>query len=287
MYLKRSLSHGTNSFFVQANRKVVEKGVSLCYHSFERREGNMLKRLYDKNNILFAVVWIVAYCVLMSVGDSLSATLGVQKSITMVVALVLSVTLLLFLKKNGLFEVYGLCRTKTSARRMLYYIPIFIMLTANLWYGVTVNYSIIETVFYVLSMFCVGLLEEVIFRGLLFEAMRKDNFRVAVFVSSVTFGIGHIINLFNGSGAQILPNLLQVVYATAAGFMFVMMYCKTKSLLPCIAAHGVFNALSVFANEANATDKMRLLTAVLLTVITGGYAIYIALTIKKPSKIND
>lgn len=244
----------------------------------------MFKRLYEKNNILFAVVWIVAYCVLMSVGDALSATLGVEKSVTTVVALALSVTLLLFLKKNGLFEVYGLCRTKASARRMLYYIPIFVMFSANLWYGLTLNYGILETVLYVFSMFCVGFLEEVIFRGLLFEAMRKDNFKIAVFVSSVTFGIGHIINLFNGSGAELLPNLLQVVYATAAGFMFVMMYSKTKSLLPCIISHGVFNALSVFANDATATDKMRLLSAIFLTIITGGYAIYIALTMKNRQK---
>ena len=81
-----------------------------------------------------------------------------------------------------------------------------------------------------------------------------------------------------------LPNLLQVVYATAAGFMFVMMYCKSKSLLVCIAAHGLFNALSVFANEANSTDEMRILTAILLTVITGSYALYLVLSMKGKTK---
>ncbi len=244
----------------------------------------MLKSLHKKNNTLFAVMWIVAYCVLMSAGDALSVMLGVEKSVTFAVGLALSVILLSFLKTGGLLSSYGLCRPTTSARSMLYYIPLFIMPTVNLWYGLTLNYGILETVLYVLSMFCVGFLEEVIFRGLLFEAMRKDNFKVAVIVSSVTFGIGHIINLFNGSGAELLPNLLQVVYATAAGFMFVMMYCKTKSLVPCILAHGIFNALSVFANEANATDKMRLLSAAFLTVITGGYALYIALTMKNRQK---
>ena len=103
---------------------------------------------------------------------------------------------------------------------MLYYIPVYIMLTANLWYGVTVHYAALETALYILSMFCVGFLEEVIFRGLLFEAMREESERAATIVSAVTFGIGHIINLFNGSGTELLPNLLQVVYATAAGFMF-------------------------------------------------------------------
>ena len=104
--------------------------------------------------------------------------------------------------------------------------------------------------------------------------------QAAVIVSSVTFGFGHIINLINGSGAELLPNLLQVLYATAAGFMFVMMYYKSKSLVVCIIAHGVFNALSVFANEANATAEMRMLTAILLTVITGSYALYLAFSMK-------
>lgn len=32
-------------------------------------------------------------------------------------------------------------------------------------------------------------------------------------MSSVTFGMGHIVNLFNGSGAKLVSNLCQVKYA--------------------------------------------------------------------------
>ncbi len=240
----------------------------------------MLKKLYDKSKIWFAVVWIITYCVLMSVGDSLFAMAGIEKSVTLAVGLMLSAALLLFLRKHALFEAYGLCPSKLPARSMLFYLPVILMMTANLWYGVTVNYGALETVLYILSMFCVGFLEEVIFRGLLFNAMRKDSIKAAVIVSSVTFGIGHIINLINGSGAELLPNLLQIVYATAAGFMFVMMYLKTDSLIGCIAAHGLFNAISVFADESNVTTEMRMLTCIALTVITGAYTAYLAWTMK-------
>ena len=240
----------------------------------------MLKKLYDKSKISFAIVWIIAYCVLMSAGDSLSLVAGIEKSVTLAVGLLLSAALLLFLKKNALFDAYGLCPSKVPTRSMLFYLPVLLMLTANLWYGVTLNYGAVETVLYILSMFCVGFLEEVIFRGLLFNAMRKDSLKAAVIVSSVTFGIGHIINLINGSGAELLPNLLQVVYATAAGFMFVMIYLKTDSLIVCIAAHGLFNAISVFADESSVTTEMRILTCALLTVITGAYAAYLAWTMK-------
>ena len=59
----------------------------------------LLKRLFDKSPIWFAVLWIVAYCVLMSVGDGLSDMLGIQKSVTLAVGIFLSALLTLFLKK--------------------------------------------------------------------------------------------------------------------------------------------------------------------------------------------
>lgn len=240
----------------------------------------MLKKLYDKSQIIFAVVWIVAYCILMSVGDSLSEIVGIEKSVTLPVGLLLSLALICFMVKYKLLTDYGLCRAKSSAKSMLYYFPLLLMLTANLWNGVHANYGAMEAVLFIISMLCVGFLEEIIFRGLLFNAMMRDNIKVAIIVSSVTFGVGHIINLINGSGAELLPNLLQVVYATSAGFMFVMIYLKTKSLIVCILAHSIFNALSVFSNEVSLTLGRQIITCVLLTLITGSYGAYIALTMK-------
>ena len=129
-------------------------------------------------------------------------------------------------------------------------------------------------------MLCVGFLEEMIFRGFLFCAMAKNGVKSAIIVSSVTFGVGHIVNLNNGSGAELLPNLLQVAYAMAAGFMFVMIFYKTKSLLPCIITHGVFNALSVFVNEAAMTSQRNIISCLFMVVISGAYALYIAYMIK-------
>lgn len=59
-----------------------------------------------------------------------------------------------------------------------------------------------------------------------------------------------------------------------------MIYCKTKSLIVPIASHGIFNALSVFAVMDGATQKAQIFSAVLLTFLTGGYATYIALSMK-------
>ncbi len=241
----------------------------------------MLKRFYDKSRIWFAIAWIIAYCLILSIGDAVSSTVGIEKIISLPLALVLSAILFVFLKKNGLLAEYGLCKARVPSTKMLLYFPLVVLLTANLWYGVRANLSALETVLYILTMFCVGFLEEIIFRGLLFRAMAKDNMKAAVIVSSITFGIGHIINLVNGSGAELVPNILQVIYATAAGFMFVMIYIRTESLLGCIITHGLFNALSVFVDESSVTTPMRILSCILLTLITGLYGLYIALTLKK------
>ena len=241
----------------------------------------MLKKLYNKSEIWFAVIWIIAYVVLASAGDNVSEDFGISKIITLPVLIVLSAILYFFVRKNGLTEKYGLCKSQLPAAKMLFYIPLLVLLTANLWYGAALNQSPLETVLYILSMFCVGFLEEMIFRGFLFQAMAKNGVKSAIIVSSITFGIGHIVNLINGSGAEWLPNLLQVMYAMAIGFAFVMIYCKTKSLISCIIVHSVFNGLSAFANEAAMTPQRQIISGVLLAVIGGGYALYLALAVKE------
>ena len=243
-----------------------------------------MKKLYKKSRLTFSIIWIAAYCVLMSIGDILSESVGISKAVTLPIALTMSVVLLIFIKRNGLSEEYGLCKSKVSARKMLFYLPLAILMSANLINGLKLNLSLAETVLYILTMFCVGFLEEVIFRGLLFKAMAENGVKSAIIVSSITFGMGHIINLFNGSGAELLPNILQIIYATAAGFMLVMIFHKTGSLIPCIVFHGIFNTLSVFADESVLSLNQRIISCVFLVVVSGGYGAYIALKVKKINK---
>ena len=78
----------------------------------------------------------------------------------------------------------------------------------------------------------IGFLEEIIFRGILYKSIEKDNQKLAIIISSLTFGIEHIVNLLNG--ADLVPTLMQICYAIAIGFLFVTIFNKSKSLIPCI-----------------------------------------------------
>ncbi len=234
-----------------------------------------MKKLYEKSELTFAIVWIVLYCVLLSLGDSISIKIGIEKAITLPIAAALSLILFIYKKQNGMMKKYGLIKPTVPARKMLHYLPLIILLTANLWFGVKLNFSVVETVLYILTMLLVGFLEEVIFRGLLFNALAKDGVKSAVIISSITFGMGHIINLFNGSGAELVPNLLQVVYAIATGFMLVMIYLRSQSLIVCIVFHGVFNSLSAFSDEVALTLSDHMLSGIAIALISTAYAVYL------------
>ncbi len=178
-----------------------------------------------------------------------------------------------------LLEKYGLCKSSVSARRFCYYVPLIILATNNLWNGVTVNCSWFEMVCHICLMLCVGLIEEVIFRGLLFRAIAKDNVKTAIIISSITFGIGHLLNLVNGRGMELAANLFQVVGAIAFGLLFVILFHRSGSLLPCIIAHSAVNILSAFANKTGLTVEKRIAFILIELIIIAVYILILTKTL--------
>ena len=239
-----------------------------------------MNRLYKKNELMFSLVWIAMYVVLFSLSDSLSIALGIEKIVTAPLGLIFVVFLWYWIKKQDLLEKYGLCSFKGDVKKYLYFIPLALIVTCNLWNGVTLNLSGAETSLYILSMLCVGFIEEVIFRGFLFKALCIENLKRAILISSITFGVGHVVNLLNG--AEVFLTLLQMCYATAIGFLFTIIFYKGKSLFPCIIVHSIFNALSVFAVEGS--HVFNIVTAIVLSAISIGYAVWI---LKKAEPIYD
>ena len=142
--------------------------------------------------------------------------------------------------------------------------------SVNLWNGVGTDHTVHETVFHILTMINVGFIEELIFRGFLFRMMAKSSIKSAIIVSSLTFGMGHVINLING--AELIPTLMQICYATAIGYLFVIIFHKSKSLVPCIITHCLVNSLSIFNVENSVSVYV---APVFLTVVPLAYAIYL------------
>ena len=241
-----------------------------------------MTKLYKKNELTFAILWIVAYIVFSSLADQLSESIGTEKAATAVLHIVMSLVLLIWIRKSGLSEKYGFCASKVPAKRFLYYLPLVIIASASLWNGISLRFGLARTACYVISMCCVGFLEEVIFRGLLFRAMEKDNPKTAIIVSALTFGLGHIVNLFNGSGQDITATIIQIVFAVLVGFVLVLIFYYSGSLIPCILFHSVNNALSAFEARGTMDPKLEMaLNVVLIVVVLGGYLVYLIKTFSK------
>ena len=229
-----------------------------------------MTKLYRKSEITFAILWIVAYVVLSSLADQISESIGIMKSATAALHIAMSLILFFWITKNGLGFKYGFCRPKLPAKRFLFYIPLAVIASASLWNGISPRFGFPETLLYVISMCCVGFLEEVIFRGLLFRAMEKDNLKTAIIVSAVTFGLGHIVNLFNGSGRDLASSGFQIVFAIMVGFVLVLIFHRGGSLIPCIVFHSINNALGAFEAEGDMDPKLKMaLNAALIIVVLG------------------
>ena len=233
-----------------------------------------MKNLFDRDEVLFAVLWIVVYVVGFSCADAASEMIGMPKAVTVGFGLGLSVFLLAFISRHRLGEYFGLCGFKGSFKKFAYFIPLAIVSSVNLWNGLTLNYSIPVSIFSVISMCFVGILEEVIFRGFLFKGMCKSGVRSAIVVSSLTFGVGHIVNLLRGE--PILGTLLQLVYASAIGFCYTAVFYRGGSIIPCIFSHVLVNSLSIFAVEPSAGIQIAI--AVFQTAISVGYGAWLMYT---------
>lgn len=252
-----------------------------------------MKKLYEKNEVAFALVWIALYVIVMNIAlqfcdgfDNL-ATKTVQQMLVPVISIVLiAVAATLWIVHNGLAEKYGLCAFKSSLKSFLWFLPLIVMSCINLKNGIGFSAPVLVSLLMAVNLAVGGYVEEIIFRGFLFRAMSKDNLRVSIIVSAVTFGVGHIVNLANT--ADTIGVLLQISYAIVIGFLYTMIAWKGGSLWPCIASHVFVNGSSVFALEhgpfhnliaslsGHATTQITdLCSTLLIILISGGYALWV------------
>lgn len=229
-----------------------------------------MRKLFEKHETLCCILLIAVYLVINSFCQQ---NFGVADLRTVLINTALSLAVILLTVNLKRTAYYGLTKVP-HGKKYLYFLPLVLIVSVNLWSGIHIQNSAREIFFHILTMCNIGFLEEIIFRGFLFKMMERDNVKAAIAVSSITFGVGHIINLFNG--AAVVPTMLQIIYAMSVGYLFVILFYKSKSLVPCILTHAAFNALSVFYAE-NAV--LAYIVPIFLTVVPLGYAIYLNRTI--------
>lgn len=229
-----------------------------------------MKKTFEKHETLFCILLIILYVVINSY---CMQNFGINSYKSTIVNTLFSLFLIFLIIKLNRVSYYGLVSVK-NRKQYLYFIPLILISSVNIWNGFNINNTKNEILFHILTMINVGFIEEIIFRGFLFKMMAKDNIKSAIGISALTFGIGHIVNLLNGALAY--ETLLQICYAVSIGYLFVIIFYKSKSIIPCIISHILINSLSIF----NIDNTVSLYIAPLfLIIVPFSYALYINKTV--------
>lgn len=140
--------------------------------------------------------------------------------------------------------------------------------------------SLLLVLLNLLAFFIVGATEEFIFRGLIFGSLisRGKSVPFAVAVSSILFGLIHLVNLTH----QSLNNtVLQVIYVAALGVLLATIYMKSNNLLLPIILHTAIDFTAVSLTSSINSTHATVGTVVILYVIVAIIVVPYLLTGKK------
>lgn len=142
------------------------------------------------------------------------------------------------------------------------------------------NIDVFTIVKQIVLLIFVAVAEELFFRGLLLREL-LFSFRVkpilAGTIVSAIFGALHLMNVF--SYANLTYAIVQGLCAFAVGFDLAAIYCKFKSIVPCIMIHSLINITSIgLGNDVNKLSLTGLEASVFLVVavlyLVHGYQVF-------------
>ena len=95
--------------------------------------------------------------------------------------------------------------------------------------------------------------------------LSKDKTIVAIIVSAVTFGIGHIVNLFTGQAS--FETVMQIIFAISWGLILTVVCFRGSSIIPCIIAHSMIDALSLFGADNEIVDWIYIGVTIIMAIV--------------------
>ena len=113
-----------------------------------------MRKFYEKNEVLFAVIWILAYCFVVA---PIKGNFGYSSVWMLLALLAFAAGITAFVKAYHLEKKYGLAGWPKDMKRYQYLIPMWILATGNLWDGLAPSYRGMQLVTAVLSMALPGI----------------------------------------------------------------------------------------------------------------------------------
>ena len=163
---------------------------------------------------------------------------------------------------------------KNTLKNVFYLFPLFIIVMLPLFKGIDNTTNTFKVLlFWILHFLVVGIHEEFYNRGIILSLF-KDNFKKAIIISSVIFGIGHITNMvhiiFNKElifSEFLVSTLIQMVFAFIIGVVYAEIVVITKSILPVIFFHAFWNFTATISNGSDLISWIQTLLLVIFAII--------------------
>lgn len=213
-------------------------------------------------------------------------------------------TLLLSLIQKGILVLYlaYICIAfkmnifKFTKKGLIWAIPCFLVAVINFPFSGLISGSAKVTrldlvPLFILSCLLTGLVEEFIFRVLLYPEFKygfaKSKYAVlwATLASSAIFGLLHLVNI--AAGASVGATLLQVGYSFLIGCMLCVTYEKTKNYWVLVIIHAAFNIggnLIFYCGEGSFQDTTFWILTITGMVLVAGHIVYTLINlIRKPN----
>ena len=202
---------------------------------------------------------------------------GSEAKITQGIFIWLSVVVAVFfaLCKYKSISVLGMNKIREGSLKELFYlIPMLVVALLGLIAGVDLSLGagfLFANLFLTIG---VGFSEEIYFRGIICNIWKEQGNTKAVIVSSILFGICHLMNVLGG--ANVGATILQIFFAFFYGIIFAIIFVNTNSLLPCVGLHCLHDFCAFIGNDISENAEIGLI--VMQTVIM---FVYMAILLKQ------
>lgn len=234
-----------------------------------------MTRLFEMNRMRHFYVWLAVFLLVNIIAVNIGINIGLDAHTAVVIPLaILTIVLLTHLIRSGIAPRIGLgTPAQVPAARMWFYLPLWLLVAWPLAQGLRTDLTLMLLITIIGHFIAIGLLEEVLFRGLLFRALLDEGKPVrAVIISTLTFGVGHAFSLLIGQG--LTDTVFQIINATAVGFIFTMIVYLTRSLHVVIAAHILYNIMATVTMTSEGYTL--LLAGLVVALIYGAWLLFLA-----------
>jgi membrane protease YdiL (CAAX protease family) len=205
-----------------------------------------MDKVKNKKELQQALLWILGYIILVNIGDEIGRNTGLNNLVTTLLLLCFSGILL---KKYRFKDLLLQLPERQVYAQVWFYIPLFLLAFIQWFVGLDTTLLLSDILGAALLMMSVGFIEEVLFRGLLFQAIeKKSTTKRAIIISGITFGFGHIVNLLRG-------------------ILLALLVAKTRSIIPGALFHALFNFSGTVTKQDTQIQAMLLIPILIISVV--------------------